>query len=110
MNSNSLVDMPEELSKEIYYIIQEAIGNILKHSEATQAFIKLSLSGQNLLEIYISDNGKGFNPMDTTKGIGLRTMKGRSSAISGRLNIESEPGQGTKIALSIWVKEELLSQ
>lgn len=103
-------DMPEELSKEIYYIIQEAIGNILKHSEATEAFIKLSLSGQNMLEIYISDNGKGFNPMDTTKGIGLRTMKDRSSAISGRLNIDSELGEGTKIALSICIKEELLFQ
>jgi len=97
-------NLDEELSKELYYIIQEAIGNILKHSGATEAEIFFYLDEESKLELIIKDNGKGFNPNGKNKGIGLRTMKDRSRIIDAELKITSSD-KGTTIRISLPISD-----
>lgn len=103
-------NMSEDLSKEIYYILQEAIGNILKHAEATKALVEFSLLDNNILTVKISDNGKGFVPQAKKSGIGLRTIRDRSSGINANINIDSEIGIGTRIELSLSVVDQLYQE
>ncbi|MFP4474594.1 MAG: PAS domain S-box protein [Desulfatibacillaceae bacterium] len=100
-------DIPEQLKIVIYRIVQEAVNNIKKHSEATVARVDLRRLG-NRLRLEIEDNGKGFDMNttlgDKTPGMGLASIEERISLSGGRLTIRSAPGQGTNI-LAIWPLE-----
>jgi two-component system, sensor histidine kinase LadS len=87
---------------EIFRIVQEALQNILKHANADLVKIKLGFQN-NVLELLIEDNGKGFitSDQDSENGFGLMNMKKRAKLINGEINIESEPQKGTKISLVV---------
>jgi signal transduction histidine kinase len=79
-------------------ILQEAIQNIVKHSQATHIACVLTCDKQ--LTITISDNGKGFNPDLIIKGNGLFNMQQRTEEINFTLAIKSKMGNGTTITLT----------
>ncbi len=83
----------------IYRIIQEAIANIYKHSQATSVEILIHKL-KNRLIIEIKDNGKGFDPNNSTAGIGLKNMKNRSRTMKGKLSITTS-SEGTLIKLVV---------
>ena len=87
--------MKHEIKIAIYRIIQEAFTNIFKHAEATEVKIKIQ-EFQNL-QLIIYDNGKGFNPNQNTTGFGLQSMRDRTLAVGGSLNMETAPNAGCKI-------------
>lgn len=95
-------EMSDSQMKEIYYIIQEVLGNIRKHAEAMTAEIRLSLDKEEKLIILIIDDGKGFNVQQNSKGIGLRTIKDRCTDLNANLEIESVIGKGTTVAISLF--------
>ena len=79
--------VPEQTAYEVYRILQELLSNILKHSEATEVNINLSLS-KELLVLLITDNGKPFSDSGTAMGgIGLNTTQERAKAIGGSLSV-----------------------
>ena len=82
--------------KNILMIIKEAMNNIAKYSNATEAKIDFRQEGTNLVLI-ISDNGLGFNSDVAKKGNGLVNMQQRTLEINGNLIVESTPGKGTVI-------------
>ncbi len=88
-------------------VIQEALTNAAKHSEATEIDVSLSRTGDGGAHCVIVDNGVGFDEAEVLKdpgsaqGFGLRTMKDRASSVGGDVQIESEPGEGTKISVYI---------
>jgi signal transduction histidine kinase len=85
----------------LYRIIQEAINNIIKHSQATQARINIKRDS-GTVSISISDNGIGFNQKKGQKkidGLGLVSIKARAMLIGAHLTIVSKPGKGTIISL-----------
>lgn len=89
----------------IFRIVQECINNIVKHSGAKRASLKIKNTGRDLL-ITISDNGKGFDVneilSDKSKtGIGLINMKERLKLLDGIFEIKSAPGKGTKFKIKI---------
>lgn len=99
---NSSVFLTETQEIQFYRICNELINNILRHSEAKNAMIKIE---HNYVEfsILITDDGVGF---DTEKistkqtGIGLQNIKSRTDEIGAKLSIESKPGKtATKITL-----------
>ncbi|NDV58885.1 tetratricopeptide repeat protein [Bacteroides sp. 519] len=92
-------ELADRISKELYCISQEAIGNILKHAEAVNADITLSLNEG--ITLTIKDNGKGVDTATRHNGIGLRTMKDRCFDIGATLSINSSPGKGTEIKVSL---------
>ncbi len=82
---------------QIYRIIQEALNNIIKHSMATHAFVKV-VSNEDTLEVSIKDNGKGFNPEDKKGSFGITNMQQRAKSIQANINIDSNE-KGTQLLL-----------
>lgn len=104
--SSIIEEMPEQLTKEIYYILQEAIGNTLKHADAKNVEIDLHINNNEELIITVADDGKGFDTAALHGGIGLRTMRDRSDDIGAELEIESEIGEGSKVILTLSIDQE----
>ena len=83
-----------------YRVAQEALGNIAKHTQATDVEISLR-SGENI-ELRIQDNGGGFDPNAVPAGhLGLIIMRERAEAVGAKLEINALPGQGTELRLSV---------
>lgn len=93
-------NLPMSISHEIYRIIQESIGNIIKHSFAQNAWINLSYSDNNIY-LEIKDDGEGFDIQKQTKGIGLQIIQNRCNSLNGNLMIDSEIRKGSSIRITI---------
>ncbi|MGD9216187.1 MAG: ATP-binding protein, partial [Desulfobacteraceae bacterium] len=92
----------------IYRIIQEAMTNINKHARATRVAIKaIEDQDASTIRVVVKDNGKGFAiqkilwPEGRKKGMGLSIIEERSRMIGGQMTIQSRPGQGTCITISL---------
>lgn len=84
----------------LFRIIQEAVNNSLKYAEADRIMVKIQQSREQL-EVFISDNGKGFNMENIQQGFGLDNMHQRAQEINGHCTIESSIAQGTKVKISM---------
>jgi len=90
----------------LYRIIQEALTNITKHSQATVVKI-MARKTMNRLIVRIEDNGKGFKEIKrqnitiNSKGLGLSTMRERVKLLGGEINIISKKGKGTSILVEV---------
>ena len=81
----------------LYRIAQEALNNAIRHSGATELRLEILRSGQQI-SLIIEDNGIGIPPQwEKGPGMGLRIMKYRAEIIGATLNIESTPGQGSRV-------------
>lgn len=92
-----------EMEINIVRIIQEALGNIIRHSKASECRI-LIRKNDGFINLEVSDNGKGFEIENITPksvGLGLTGMKERVRILHGIFNINSEPGKGTRIRIEI---------
>ncbi len=95
-------DIPPDTALCVYRVIQESLRNIAKHAHARHVDIFLKRSANHLLAT-IEDDGAGFEPKCArhTPGIGLASMRERVQFVKGEFSIQSEPGQGTVIDLSV---------
>jgi signal transduction histidine kinase len=85
----------------LYRLAQEAITNILRHASATKAVVRLVYAPE-WIRLQVEDNGIGFSPETVQAGkFGLIGMNERVKMLRGTLKIESSPGQGTRIGISI---------
>lgn len=99
---------PHSLEYEValFRIAQEALNNIVKHSEATLVTIRL-YEEANAVCLSIEDNGAGFDVVQQARaeteigGFGLHTMQERAQALNGRVVIQSEVGQGTAVTVCL---------
>lgn len=94
--------VPELIEVELLRIAQEALNNSLKHSGASSVTVRLHTSPAEVT-LAVSDNGRGFAPdvMGHKGGLGLASMRERANRLGGRLDIESRPGHGASITVSI---------
>ena len=90
----------DDLKLNIYRIIQEGINNILKHAAAKNATL-LVKAGNKGLHILITDDGKGFDFAAKVKGVGIANILSRVESYNGIIAIDSRPGKGCKIDLTI---------
>jgi len=88
-----------------FRIIQEATNNVLKHGNANSLLIQFTYR-DSVLNIFIEDNGTGFEINTETNGIGLTNMKNRADNIGSSFVIESEKGLGTSIMMEIFSKTD----
>jgi signal transduction histidine kinase len=96
-----LEDIKDEVIKlTCYRIAQVQLNNIVKHARAKNAAIKLERVPDRLT-LTISDDGIGFNPEKKTGGIGLRNIRNRVSFYNGTLEIDSAPGKGCTLTITI---------
>jgi len=98
--------LPRPVGTGLYRIAQEALRNVAKHSGASAASVTLSYEA-GMLRLAIIDDGKGFDVslQDANPGIGMVSMRERTRLIDGRLAIESEPGEGTRLTVEVRVGE-----
>jgi signal transduction histidine kinase len=97
------VKLPMEWRQHIYLILKEAINNLVKYSEATRALIGVNYQ-EEILEIYLVDNGRGFDSSKVYNGNGLLSMKNRADLMQAELIINSSASKGSQIALRIKIK------
>ena len=92
--------LPDSVKTNIFRILQEALTNVARHSAANCVEVDFSVL-DNLVELEIADNGKGFNPSTgSNKTLGLLGMRERAHMIGAEYDINSAPGQGTRVHLS----------
>ncbi|MFB3169439.1 PAS domain-containing protein [Neobacillus sp. 179-C4.2 HS] len=95
---NRRLDIAIELT--IYRIIQEALTNIRKYAEVSDAAVTIREMDE-VVRVMIEDKGKGFELDSESRGVGLFSMDERARAVGGELTINSTPGKGTRIILEV---------
>ncbi|MGC2404108.1 MAG: ATP-binding protein, partial [Acidobacteriaceae bacterium] len=101
-NSTSLA---LRLKDALLHIGQEAIANAVSHSDPTRLTINLGVEA-NRVALAVGDNGRGFVYKQEAAGFGILGMQNRAHGVSGTLQIESTPGQGTVVCVTAPVEEE----
>lgn len=101
----SAPSLPVDVEQNLYRIAQEALENVVRHANASRAGVKLE-SANGGVRLSIRDDGSGFNPAarGNENRFGLRGLRERAEALGGRLDVTSQPGQGTEITF-IWEPE-----
>ncbi|MEA2574115.1 MAG: hypothetical protein QOH93_1413 [Chloroflexia bacterium] len=96
--------LPIEHEEALYQIAREALHNVVKHAQATEAWVSLD-TGSDHVTLSIRDNGRGFETTKLVAGggshIGTSTMRERAQAIGGKISIESKPGEGTEVLVAV---------
>ncbi len=110
----AIEEINDSLSSEaqiiIYRIFQEALTNIGKHADAEQIFVRAEVRNQNV-SLVMEDDGKGYdvngplpeNPDE--RGFGLAAMEERARMLGASLEVQSRPGHGTRIGLTVPVEK-----
>ena len=98
----SLPNLTKDVELCLFRVAQEALANIVKHSQASTAHVELDANA-NRVSLRISDAGKGFDPdlKSTSQGIGLVGMRERLRLVDGRLSVRSELMRGTDVLAEI---------
>ena len=92
-------DLPEEHKTCIYRVVQEALNNVVRHAQASAAQVRLQRSNRGI-ELTVQDNGTGFDA-ERAKGLGLLGMEERVHHLGGFFKIDSQPGRGTLLTISL---------
>lgn len=98
-----LQDLPQELdqgvSLSLFRVVQESLRNVAKHSHAHHAAVRVTYRA-GLIQLFISDDGVGFDPSGThsTHGLGLISMRERLRSVGGDFSIWSKPFLGTQVS------------
>lgn len=93
-------DLDDKRATTLFRILQEALSNITRHAQATRVSIALYRAGRKL-HLQIKDNGVGMKDARKASTFGLVGMRERVSTLGGVLTIDSTPGHGTTLAISI---------
>ena len=96
-------DIPEIIRLGLYRVAEETLANVIKHSHASQTVIRLGVGeGDGRLVLTIADNGVGFSLEETpVRGLGFTTIEDYLGAMGGAYTLETAPGQGTRITVTI---------
>ncbi len=105
--------IPKDVTLCLFRVVQEALRNAVKHSNAAEARVDLTCHGDRI-DLCVSDSGTGFDPESSkgTPGLGLISMRERLRLVRGDLSIESEPSRGTRIRarVPLGLKSELAGE
>lgn len=97
----------EAIQLTLYRVLQECLTNISRHSGATEVSIRLAQS-ENAYFLEVTDNGKGFDVLQKRSSFGISGMQQRVDSVNGEMDIDSKPGQGVSIRISIPKQGEIM--
>jgi nitrate/nitrite-specific signal transduction histidine kinase len=104
------IQLSPEVEAQVFRIIQEALTNVRKHAQASRAWIRFEPGGA-LLGITIEDDGQGFDPdqatWDSQRHFGLQIMRERARNLGGSLELDSQPGKGTRVLIRVPLASEV---
>ena len=86
----------------IFRLVQEGLTNVFKHAGASRVWVKVETAGGKEIKVQVKDDGSGFDPAEVRPGaagtkFGLVAMRERTELLGGTMEIQSAPGQGTKL-------------
>jgi two-component system, NarL family, sensor kinase len=93
-------DVPDDVAILVFRIAQETLVNAIKHSQAEVVTLSLT-QHHRTLRMDVLDNGNGYDKNNIEPGIGLASMQDRAAAFDAHLTIQSRPGQGTHITMTV---------
>jgi signal transduction histidine kinase len=96
--------LPQDVEAAVYFSCLEALQNIAKYAQASNATIELRLEA-SMLRFAVSDDGCGFDPASVS-GSGLQGVTDRLAAIGGTFEVESVPGAGTTVAGRVPIRSQ----
>jgi len=102
--------LPKAAEINLYRIVQEGVNNALKHARASALAVRVDRRKSGI-EICVQDDGRGFDADAMAQGrnghagLGLMSIRERARVIGGRARINSTPGEGTKVVVTIKIKE-----
>ncbi len=99
---DSLDGLDGETEHALYRIAAEALANVARHAEARRLTVRLERSG-GCISLFVADDGRGFDPATVRddKRFGLYGMQERARLIGSELGVESTPGKGTTVGLTV---------
>jgi two-component system, NarL family, sensor histidine kinase UhpB len=102
------LELGEPYASAVFRILQESLTNIAKHAQASRVDMTVRRAG-GAIALSVSDDGRGFSPQDPRKpnSFGLMGLRERAYALGGDVRIESTPGEGTRIEVSIPLPREM---
>ena len=92
--------MPQPLQVALYRLAQELVQNILKHAQATHAWLEVDVT-PGWVALHVEDNGRGFEGGTATTGIGLKTLRNRVALLGGTVRLQAAVGQGSQIQVRL---------
>ncbi|MGD9736029.1 MAG: GAF domain-containing protein [Solirubrobacterales bacterium] len=92
--------VPGDRERAVYRLVQEALNNVVKHSEANRVSVT-ARSGEGAVRIAIEDDGKGFDSSQQNAGRGIAGMRERVEMLGGELSVTSQPGHGCRVEASV---------
>ncbi|HUM01161.1 MAG TPA: ATP-binding protein [Thermoanaerobaculia bacterium] len=98
--------LPLEVETAVFRVVQEALTNVVRHAKAETVLVQMARENGRL-SIEVEDDGQGFDPATVAtpessgRGLGLLGIRERVELLGGHVQIESSPGQGTRLALSV---------
>ncbi|GAA0913842.1 sensor histidine kinase [Nonomuraea longicatena] len=94
------VALAADLELTLFRVAQEALANVARHAGAARVGVTLSYE-DDVVMLDVRDDGRGFEPAAPRDGYGLDGMRQRVRSVGGTLEIESEPGHGTAVAVTV---------
>ena len=85
---------------QVYRVLQEALSNVARHAGTGQAAVRLDVGPERLM-LVVEDTGKGLDPQQTARGLGLVNMRERAAVVGGTLAVEPRAGGGTRVRLTV---------
>ena len=98
--------LKDDVQALVFQAVRELLFNVVKHAGVDEAVVRLERQGENL-RVLVEDKGKGFEPgkqepvQESEGGFGLFNLRERLDLMGGSLDIESEPGKGTRATLVV---------
>ena len=102
MDEAASTALPPPRRAEVVQMLREALSNASRHARASEIVVTARLDRDPLL-LTVADDGVGFDPSEARDNghHGLRNMANRARQLDGRLDVQSRPGAGTRVELSV---------
>ncbi|MBP6311469.1 MAG: ATP-binding protein [Flavobacteriales bacterium] len=92
--------LPRAMEIAAFRVLQELVGNCMKHAKATEISITITRTDR-ALNIVVTDNGKGFDANKPSAGMGMRSIRERAASMRGTVSVDSRPGKGTTVIVEL---------
>lgn len=97
--------VPAELVPDVLQVVREALSNVARHAKASAVTVRAGLSDGSLV-VDVVDDGVGFTPTTPAVGRGLENVRERAQVLGGEAQVDSAPGEGTRVTLAVPFEEE----
>ena len=93
--------LDETTATALYRVAQEGLSNVMRHAQASRVRIGLQREASGALHLRVEDDGRGFDPHQHSRGLGLLGASERAAALGGSLRIDSRPGAGARLHMKL---------